>query len=68
MPKRTPGRPPLDPHDPSVAVHLKVTGTMFDDLCTEARRYDVSLGAVVRRRLRLVEMADARGVTARRRR
>jgi len=54
MPRR-PGRPPLDALDPSVKVCICVPGRVYGELCTEALRHNVSLGAVIRRRLRLVE-------------
>jgi hypothetical protein len=48
MSKR-PGRPPLDPTDPSVCVGVTLPTKQFDRLCAQAHRADVSVPEVIRR-------------------
>jgi hypothetical protein len=49
--KRTAGRPPLDDHDPSTPICLKVPSKQFDELADRARRERVSIQEVIRRDL-----------------
>jgi hypothetical protein len=49
MSKRPPGRPPLDPTDPSVHVGVTLPAKQFDALCAQAHRASVSLPEVIRR-------------------
>jgi predicted HicB family RNase H-like nuclease len=46
------GRPPLDRHDPSVGIGVRVPSKQFDALCAKAQEERVSLAEFVRRRLR----------------
>jgi hypothetical protein len=48
MSKR-PGRPPLDPTDPSVRVGVSLPTKQFDALCIQAQRAAISLPEVIRR-------------------
>ena len=48
MSKR-PGRPPLDPADPSVRVGVSLPTKQFDALCAQAQRDAISLPEVIRR-------------------
>jgi hypothetical protein len=50
--KRSPGRPPLDEHDPSVRVSVSLPSKQFDDFCERALREQVSVPAIIRRDLR----------------
>jgi hypothetical protein len=49
--KRTNGRPRVDPKDASVQVCVTLPARRFDKFCTEARRDQVSIPEVIRRRL-----------------
>lgn len=49
---RSPGRPPLDPHDPSVRVGLSLPSKRYDDLCERALRERVSVPEIIRRDLK----------------
>jgi hypothetical protein len=51
MAKRRPGRPPLDPTDPSVHVGVTLPTKQFDALCAQAHRAAVSVPEVIRRLL-----------------
>lgn len=46
------GRPPLDPHDPSVHVHFKLPGRQYDDLFRRAQQERTDIGTIIRRSLR----------------
>ena len=51
---RTPrrnGRPPLDDHDTSVRVSVRLPSRQYDDLCARAQRDRVQLSDVLRRRI-----------------
>jgi hypothetical protein len=50
-PRRT-GRPPLDDHDPSVNVSIKIPSRQYDALFEQAQRERVSLPEMIRRRIR----------------
>jgi hypothetical protein len=51
-PPRKPGRPPLDPNDPSVRVCFRLPGRQYDDLYHRAQRERTDVGTIIRRRLR----------------
>ena len=51
MSKR-PGRPPLDPNDPSVRVGTRVTGKTYDELYARAKDARVSISEFIRLQLR----------------
>jgi hypothetical protein len=42
------GRPPLDPHDPSASVHVRLSGSEYDRLYAVAQHQRVSVPAVIR--------------------
>jgi hypothetical protein len=48
---KRPGRPPLDPSDPSVAICLKLPGQRYDALYAAAQRARVSVPEVIRRQI-----------------
>jgi len=50
--QRKPGRPPLDPNDPSVEVCVALPAKRYDDLYTRARLERVSIQELIRRSLR----------------
>jgi hypothetical protein len=50
--KRSPGRPPLDDHDPSAQICLTVPGKQFDALEREAKLARVSVQDIIRRELK----------------
>jgi hypothetical protein len=47
--KPRPGRPPLDPADPSVAMCLRLPAKRYDDLYARARTERVSVPELIRR-------------------
>jgi hypothetical protein len=47
-PKRPPGRPPLDPTDPSTTVHVRLPSRAYDSLYALAQQHRVSVPAVIR--------------------
>ncbi len=49
------GRPPLDRDDRSVNVHFRLPAKEYDALYAQASRERVSIGDVIRRRLRAPE-------------
>jgi Ribbon-helix-helix protein, copG family. len=49
--KRTPGRPPLDYHDPSARVTISLPSKQLDEYCKRAQRDDVSVPEIIRREL-----------------
>ena len=49
---RRPGRPPLDEHDPSTTVHLRLPSTQYDNLYAIAQRAHTSVPEVIRRLIR----------------
>jgi len=51
MKKTGPGRPPLDPNDPSKQVTIRLPSTKLDDYCRRALREGVSVPEVIRREL-----------------
>jgi hypothetical protein len=48
---KRPGRPPLDPSDPSVAICLKVPGRRYDALYVAAQTARVSIPEMIRRQI-----------------
>lgn len=50
-PRRRPGRPPLDPTDPSIEVCLTLPSKRYDDLYARAQRARVTVPELIRRRL-----------------
>ena len=48
---RRPGRPPLDPDDPSIKVTISLPAKHFDRYCADARKQDVSVPEAIRRAL-----------------
>lgn len=48
---RRPGRPPLDDHDPSVSVTVRMPGKQFDAIDARAREARLSLAAYIRQLL-----------------
>ena len=46
------GRPPLDPDDPAVAVHLKLPSKEFDQWCARAAAARITMPEMIRRELR----------------
>jgi len=48
---KRPGRPSLDPRDPSVRVNLSLPGKGYDDLYTKARVERVSVPELIRRHI-----------------
>jgi hypothetical protein len=57
---RRPGRPPLDPSDPSVDLHVKLPSKAYDDLFAKAQALRVSVPELVRRGVRLLAKANPR--------
>jgi hypothetical protein len=53
-PPRRPGRPPLDPDDPSVPVHVKLPSKQYDLLYERARQERTTIPELVRRALRVI--------------
>jgi hypothetical protein len=53
-----PGRPPLDRHDPSVRLSVKIPSRQYDELFQQAQRARVSLPEMVRRKLRRDDTDD----------
>jgi len=49
---RRPGRPALDPHDPTVKLTVSVTTKKYDELYARAHAARLTLSAFVRRELR----------------
>ena len=49
---RKPGRPPLDEHDPSDVIHVRMPTKQIDRLHTLARRHRLSVPDTVRRIVR----------------
>jgi hypothetical protein len=49
---RPPGRPPLDPDDPAVGVHVKMPGKAYDALYAKAAQARVSLPTLIRETLK----------------
>jgi len=43
------GRPPVDPDDPSIPVHVKLPATQYDDLYQKAQRERVTVPELIRR-------------------
>ena len=50
--RNPPGRPPLQRGEPSVSVHLRVTGSQYDRLEQRARDARVNVPELIRRRLK----------------
>ena len=48
---RRPGRPPLDPHDPSVPVAVRLPSRQYDDLLQRAQRERSTVADLIRRSL-----------------
>jgi len=48
---RRPGRPPIDPNDPSITVTISLPTKHFDRYCAAARKQSVSLPEAIRRAL-----------------
>jgi hypothetical protein len=48
---RRPGRPPIDPNDPSVKVSISLPSRQYDAFCERARREGVGVPAIIRREL-----------------
>jgi hypothetical protein len=64
---KRPGRPPLDPSDPSVAICLKLPGRRYDALYAAAQHARVSIPEVIRRQIsKLDRLADGTDAGARR--
>jgi hypothetical protein len=55
MPKGKRGRPPLDPNDRSVSVHVKMSAKQYDDTYARARQERIGVPELIRR-----AMAEAR--------
>jgi hypothetical protein len=55
---KRPGRPPLDPTDPSVAICVKVPGRRYDALYVAAQTARVSIPEMIRRQ---ISKLDTRG-------
>lgn len=47
-----PGRPPLDPTDPSVVVSLRLPSRAFDQVCVRAAAARLTVPEIIRRALR----------------
>ena len=45
------GRPPLDRHDPSVPINVKVPSRLYDALYAQARQAHVSVPELIRRQV-----------------
>lgn len=45
------GRPPVDPDDPSVPVHVKLPATQYDQVCHKAQQAHVTVPEWIRRAL-----------------
>jgi len=45
------GRPPLDPHDPSTTVHLRLPSREYDTLYALAQRAHTSVPEIIRRKI-----------------
>lgn len=54
-PPRPPGRPPLDPDDPSVSVHFRLPSKQYDATVERATRDRETLSDYIRRRLLVSE-------------
>ena len=54
MSTQRPGRPPLDPTDPSVPVHVRLPSRKYDELYARAQRERLSVPAFIRQ---LIERA-----------
>ena len=52
------GRPPLDPGDPSVDVHLMIPGKAYDHAYQLARAQDVTVPEVLRRAIKLPPLPE----------
>jgi hypothetical protein len=50
-PKRPSGRPRLDPEQPSVSVHVRLSTAAYDELYAAASRERVSLATLMRQRI-----------------
>jgi len=50
--RRKPGRPPLDPTDPSVVVTLRMPARVFEAVCRRAAAARLTVPEVIRRALR----------------
>lgn len=48
---KRPGRPPLDPDDPSIRVTVTLPARRFDALCKAARDEEASVPEIIRRLL-----------------
>lgn len=53
-PGRPPGRPPIDPRDPSVHVHVSLPSQTYDRVWRLAKAHDLTVPEVMRRALRRV--------------
>lgn len=51
-PRRRPGRPPLDPTDRSIDVHLSLPSKLYDHVDRLARAQGVSMAELFRRAIR----------------
>jgi len=51
--KRPPGRPPLDPDDPAVDVHIRLPSKHYDDVFKQAQHERLSVPEWIRRQLSL---------------
>lgn len=56
MSKRPRGRPPVEPGDPSVDVHVRLPSKTYDDAYDRARRERLTVPEVLRRALRRDEL------------
>jgi hypothetical protein len=45
------GRPPVDPDDPSVPVHVKLPSQQYDQACQKASQEHLSLPELIRQAL-----------------
>ena len=52
QPRRPRGRPPIDPHDPSVDFHVSLPSKLYNRAETLARAQGVSMAELFRRAIR----------------
>lgn len=55
---KRPGRPPLDPHDPSVQVSVTITTRQYDALYRQARDARISLAEALRRSITVQKLPE----------
>jgi hypothetical protein len=52
MALKRPGRPPLDPDDPAVDVHLRLPSKQYDDVYQRAQQAKTTVPDLIRRMLK----------------